>query len=188
MGRKLKFFVRKNEAKRKLKLRRDLLQSPVESLDLTVHLPLSAYKSAKVDNSEILRTRLINSSCLPSGWILAEKNTHVLPDLKSTPIVLYRPVHSQSLVLSTGTALSLSINTDLTWSVRVGTSLIDSFKNELIQDCTVSMSCVDEVVQLLSCIEMGTVCVGNDDVKFSDLIKRHKGCFKSATGKINFGM
>ena len=202
MGRKLRFFVQKNDAQRRSTVRTQELTiwiplhllpspeklpvqipfqllSPPESL--LIQLPLSACMSATVYNPRILRLRIVASSPLPPGWILAEENTCVHSDSQS-PIVLYRPVESQMLVISTGTACSLSISTDLTWTVRVGSSAINC-RHDLFCGYTTVITCLDQLIRLLSCIDNSTPCVGNPDTKFSALVQRHKGCFRSISGK-----
>ena len=190
MGRKPKFIVRKCEEKRRrlrrsiepseliVSIPREVILLPSESL--TVRLPLSAYRCATVDDSAQLRSRLLKSGSISPGWVIAEENT-CLPD-STSPIILYRPVESQVLVLSAGTAFSVSIDTDLSWTVRVGTSPVDC-QTDVFRGCTATINNIDQVIKLLSCIDMATLCVGNSDSKFNILTERHKHYFRSATGK-----
>lgn len=114
MGRKLRFFVQKNDAQRRSTVRTQELTiwiplhllpspeklpvqipfqllSPPESL--LIQLPLSACMSATVYNPRILRLRIVASSPLPLGWILAEENTRVHSDSQSPIVCVYRYVY-----------------------------------------------------------------------------------------------
>lgn len=75
MGRKLKFDVRKKTSKsRSVSTHTEIPESVSDSL--VVRVPLFSYTSAKVDDSTVLPSRLIQiADLIPSGWLLTEEHT-----------------------------------------------------------------------------------------------------------------
>ena len=52
----------------------------------------------------------------------------------------------------------------------------------LLKDRPLKLSCVSDVVEILSILDSSKRCVGNDDERFEQIADVHKGVFKDKTG------
>lgn len=154
MGRrKLQFDHRKNYERKKygyglhLKIPLEILRP----LQLVVQLPISAYTSATVPDPGVLRSRLVKSRLIPSGWTVADEGSQLLPGLRP-PLVLYKRQALQVLVASSPT-LTLSVDDQLTWTIRVETSPVSPENCEILRGYASTLGSLDDIVQLLSRIE-----------------------------------
>ena len=79
---------------------------------------------------------------------------------------------------------SLRIHADLSWKVLLlGQSI--STTCPMLLDLPQTLSSVLDVEVVLKALDTSTVCLGNDDAKFSHLAKSHAGTFMDASGKCN---
>lgn len=129
----------------------------------------------------VLRSRLVKSRLIPSGWTVADEGSQLLPGLHP-PLVLYKRQALQVLVASSPT-LTLSVDDQLTWTIRVETSPVSPENCEILRGYASTLGSLDDIVQLLSRIDESTFCVGNPDGKFSELVESHKGCFRDQSGR-----
>ena len=184
--RKILFDLRKNsdEKRRKVNEKRRkvneklIVSIPLKLIEpppLLVTLPIAAYSTSKVSNLTILRSRL--ETFLSPGWVIADENTSVCPTTSSSALFLYK-----LLSFTTGVVYLLSINSDFSWELKAGDSFI-SQDIEVLRNCSLFVSSVNLVIQLLNQIDHATFCVGNVDSKFSKLVAIHKECFKDVSGK-----
>ncbi len=184
MGRrKLRFARKKNHERNKYGygLRVKVPLEVLKPSQLIVQLPISAYTSATVPDAAALRSRLGKSNLVPSGWTVAEEGSQPLPGI-CPPLVLYKLQFLQVLVAPTVT-FTLSVDDQCMWTLRLETSEINPESCQLLRGYTATLSCVDEVMQLLSRIDGSAFCVGNADGKFSELVDSHKGTFRDQSGR-----
>ncbi len=182
MGRrKLRFDLRKNHERKKYGLRVKIPLQVLKPPHLMVQLPISAYTSATAPDPTILRSRLGKSNLLPSGWTVAEEGSQPMPGV-CPPLVLYR-LQVLQVLAAPCVPFTLSVDGQFTWTLRLGTSGINSESCHLLRGYALTLSIVDEVVQLLSRIEESAFCVGNADARFTELVDSHKGTFKDPSGR-----
>ena len=176
--RKLKFDVRKNDEQ---KAKKFCVWIPLNLVtpSLVVQFPLSAVLSVTVTDTTVFRSRLAASNQLPPHWLLANESTQVLPEVISS-LVLYKPKEHKTLVAATGCTSSVSINSKLWWTVRIGLTQVTS---DVFQEFLSTLGSVEHLLQLLRCVDESTYCIGNDDSKFSDLINSRKGRFMDSSRK-----
>ena len=169
--RKLKFDVRKNcERKRK----KPLELCPA-TCSLLVSLPISAYLSAEAADTALLHSRIVALQSLPPGWMFA--NIH-----SNASLVIYK---LQPVAAAAGLVFTVSLDHAMMWEVKVGDSVVS------VRDCEFlnaygyplsPLSSVQKVVRLLARLDEATICIGNADPKYFDLVTNHEGCFKDPTG------
>lgn len=126
---------------------------PLEILkppSLVVKLPLFAYLSGKVEDSATLLSRLKLSRQLSPEWSLVEKED---------TISLYK------LVVSAGIACAVTIDKQLSWSLKVGETVVNLCEFDLPH----TICSVAEVSKVVKYIDESTFCVGNPDAKFEGL-------------------
>ena len=178
--RKLRFAAKKNYERKKWPTPL-LVSIPLESIkppSLVVSLPVSAYTSSEVGNPSLLQSRPERSCLLPSGWRFGDEHTSAL-QLSSLSLILHKvPVFGASA----GIVYTLVITQNLMWELRLGESII-SQGIELLRDFSPAIATVNQVLELLTCLDEAGVCAGNDDSKFLELAATHKGSFKDASGK-----
>ena len=187
--RKLRFYVPKYSERKQLAAEPKLLvETETASIPSTliVQLPLLAFMSARVDSSTHLRSRVVASGKIPTGWVLSQEGT-TLPGAKPTQdvlpsMLLYKPTEHQQLIAASGLACSVSVMADLSWAVCVGTSTISKDVCEVFEGCSSFISSIDELLNLLDCIDKSCFCVGNADEKFKELVASHKGQFFDSSG------
>ena len=78
---------------------------------------------------------------------------------------------------------SLVIAPDFTWSIYVGSNLIDPQQCQLLRTVSIKLKGVDVVVKLFLSLDQSSFCFGNSDEKFTGINNCHKGCFISKAGK-----
>ena len=140
---------------------------PLEILkppSLVVKLPLSAFLSGKVEDSATLLSRLKLSRQFSPEWSLVEKED---------TISLYK------LVVSAGIACAVTIDKQLSWSLKLGETVVNLCEFDLPH----TICSVAEVSKVVKYIDESTFCVRNPDAKFEGLIRSHKGIFKNLAGK-----
>ena len=77
---------------------------------------------------------------------------------------------------------SLRIHANLSWKVLLlGQSI--STTCPMLLHLPQALSSVLDVEVVLKALDTSTVCLGNDDAKFSDLANSHAGTFMDASGK-----
>lgn len=177
MGRrKLRFDVRKNYERRKYGLRVRIPMKLLKPSQLMVKVPISAYLAATVPDTILLRSRLLKSNLIPSGW-------SVLEDGSQSLLVLYKLQQSSPMLVAPSVTFSLSIDVQCTWMLRLGESEISQEKCPLLRRFPSIFRCAEDVVQLLLQLDESEFCVGNPDGRFSELVDNHKGKFMNQCGK-----
>lgn len=151
------------------------LEQLYHAVPLVVSLPISSYLSGEVAHAAQLQSRLLMSKQLPPGWTSADINTSVR---HSFMIYKLQPVATAAVLVFT-----VSLDHTMMWEVKVGDSVISVRDCEFLNGYPLSPhSSVQKVVQLLARLDKATICIGNADLKYFDLVTNHRGCFKDPTG------
>ena len=77
---------------------------------------------------------------------------------------------------------SISVAFDGTWVLSVGSDCIDIKRCQFLNSIPTILSSVDHVTSLLKLLDQSTLCSGNPDSKFINLIHQQKGVFKNYNG------
>ena len=193
MGRKLRFFVTKNQERKKaLKARTHTLpvsiplslgvavhQLSVEvdvekPSELTVMLPIAAYANAPCQDLAHLRSRLKASNRLPSGWVDGSN--------EGTPLVLFE-FRCEPPTFCAKVIYTFRVDNNFTWTLSVcGTTLP-------VEQCTLlasqlgKLSTLSDIVGVLDVISSARVCIGNPNKMYAVLVEARNGSFLDSSGK-----
>ena len=185
MPRKLKFYRPKNYERKKLSfiISIRLQDVTVTSLSavpnqlvqipqLILSLPISTYMTAPVTDLHHLCSRL-SAQSLPDGWRKHMDGTH------SGLILSYLSVNSSTLMPVT--SFIVKVDNNLKWSLSYNGMLV---KNQ--QHCGFSIleeiKCLNDVLTVLSSVQVSHVCCGNSVEEFKQLVDDHCGEFKDSEG------
>jgi hypothetical protein len=185
--RKLRFNARKNDERNKY-MKRELLVSILLSLvtliinscELVVSLPVSAYTSSILPDASTLHSRLILSQQLPLGWTASSVGSSSASH--SASLALYKLQISPSLP-SVDYSFMLTVAPDCNWTLCLGRKQISKDQCQLLVGFKEKLCTVAELVQVLSTLDESKCCVGNPDTKFLQLAAHHKGTFRDKSGK-----
>ena len=175
--RKLGFSVRKGYS-------RNLSTVCVTSLDheepdcdeLTVSIPLSAYKSSSVPSTIVLHSRL-NLSPVPEWkFSLILSSPEFLAVYK---LQILQPFTSADHIFM------LTVAPDFTWTLRIGNRKVDTEQCQVLRGAPIKLCSVDAVMNVVFALEASKFCEGNPDVKFADLTSRYNGTFKDQSSNHN---
>ena len=162
MGKGRRKFDRRKNYELALKLR-----IPLELLKpFVVSLPLSAYSNAVPPSGQALVERLVATHQAPVGWSVL------------SPSTIYKVKCNQPDGRAVVT-YSLTVHTDLTWSLTVGAIPI---LQRLIPAVPSRLLHYQHLVSLLLTLDGSKLCVGNPDEKYMSLIKGHHGNLHDQTG------
>ena len=170
MGRrKLKYDLRKNyETKLKVSIPLDKLKV----LPLHLSLPLSAYANAPVSNGQHLGERLRATTLLPRGWSVAG-------GADTTYTTIYKVQCSASGRTST---CSVLVNSDLTWKLTMGSTSIIPTQVPIAPS---SLTCLQQVIDLLVTVDRSKLCIGNPDEQYSCLLHHQDNLYDQSGKFIN---
>ena len=185
--RKLRFNARKNDERNKYMKRELLVSIPlslvtliINSCELVVSLPVSAYTSSILPDASTLHSRLILSQQLPLGWTASSVGSSSASH--SASLALYKLQISPSLP-SVDYSFMLTVAPDCNWTLCLGRKQISKDQCQLLVGFKEKLCTVAELVQVLSTLDESKCCVGNPDTKFLQLAAHHKGTFRDKSGK-----
>ena len=113
------FDVRKNSERKRFKALELRVSISLESLRppaLVVSLPISAYKSASIEDPALLQSWLKKCDLLPPGWTFADNQTSSLVSVQ-----LYKLPQFAS---EAGVVYIVEINQTMSWKLKFGESVI----------------------------------------------------------------
>ena len=174
MGRrKLRFDQRKNYERKKYGLH---IRIPLKKLKkptkLVVSLPIAVYSSTPVPELSVLYSRLKHT--ITPGWSLAHT--------ARSSLVLYKLQLLSSDLPSV--TFSICIDEECRWRLMLGDKEINKEDCDMLSKYPCVLGCVDDVLLLLKGIDGSSLCVGNSDDRFSELVDARKGKFLDKYGKI----
>lgn len=193
MPRKLKFHQPKNYERRKTHKRKELsfvisirlkdvrvlpLSIPrqlIQTPQLTLSLPISAFVTAPVTDLYHLNTRLSMQS-LPDGWIRHMNASH--------NGLIFSSLSIDSFALLPITTFIVKIDCDLKWSlsyngIKVKNQQLSSFSGSQ------QIKCLNDVLLLLTSIQASRICCGNPVEEFKQLLDDRGGELKDSEGCSN---
>ena len=173
--RKLRFDVRKNYERSTCRKRAKIVQPEPAPESLVVRLPLLAYTALLVLDLNVLFTRLSGYPMIPEGWT----TTTVREENNLCELLLRKQLH-------TGHPFIVTVSPDCTWTFSIASTFFNLQRCQHFKQFPDKLSSVDMVIKLLSCLDASTLCIGNPDDKFKSINTRHKGLFKSKSGKVCF--
>ena len=173
MPRKLKFYQPKNYERKKTLKRKEL--SNLQSPQLTLSLPISAFITAPVTDLSHLDTRLSMQS-LPDGWVRHMNASH--------NGLIFSSLSIDSFALLPTTTFVVKIDCDLKWSLSYNGI---AFKNQQLSGFGDSqqIKCLNDVLILLTSIQANHICCGNPVEEFKQLLDDRGGEFKDSEGYNN---
>ena len=192
MGRKLRFFVTKNQERKKA-LARQMLTQPVsiplfsgvivhqsvqadieKPLELKVKLPIEAYANAPCQDLAHLQSRLKTSNLLPPWWIDASN--------QQTPLVLFT-FQCEPPLFHPKIFYTFHVDDKLTWTMSVCGVPLEVKQCTLLDSHPGKLSSVSDIVSVLGNISTARVCTGNPDKKYTVLVETRNGSFQDPSGK-----
>lgn len=194
MGRKLRFFVTKNQERKKALATRTLTLTvsvplssvivhyssthpDIEKPQLTVKLPITAFTQAPCQDLAHLQSRLKTSSLLPSGWINVSN--------QQTPLV-FCSIRCEPPLCHPKMFCTFCVNDNLTWTLSVCGTPLEVKQCTLLASQPGKLSTVSDVVAVLEKISTARICPGNPDKRFAVLVETRKGSFLDSSGKLIF--
>ena len=158
MGRKLRFVCPKKRALAQAKYRCDELEKA--HADLIVSLPLNAFLNSPTCELSILRKRLSECDCIPSGWTMSPEEVDIL--------TFYR---------ISGTDPEVSHVVKVLESLEPKISIF----GKTVTVVNTSISKVSDIVSLLQSIEEVSLCPRNQE--FIDLCRTRGDELHNRSGK-----
>lgn len=193
MGRKLRFFITKNQERKKALTTlvvsvplsagvvvRQSSVSPVvkKPSELVVSLPLAAYNSAPVQDLAHLQTRLKTSRQLPPRWIDAcSQQLHT-----AHPLVLCS-LRCEAPLFRVDVLYCFRVDEHLKWTLSICGTPVEQDQCQLLASLPAKLSTLSDIVTVLEKISTGKLCIGNPDKRFMTLIETHHGSFQDPSGK-----
>ena len=193
MGRKLRFFVTKNQERKKALAARTLtlpVSIPLSSgvivhqssihpdvkkpLEFAVMLPIVAYTKAPCQDLAHLQSRLKTSNLLPPEWIDASN--------QQAPLVLCS-IRCEPPLCHARIFCTLCVQKDFTWTLSVCGTPFEVKRCTLLTSHPEKLSTVSDIVAVLEKISTARVCTGNPDKKYAVLVEVRNGSFFDPSGK-----
>ena len=108
------------------------------------------------------------------GWI--DTTPHV--DLDGQVVLCKLCLSTSSLYFS------IRISSDFSWTLLLLGQHIQSTSCPFLQQLPEVLDTVANVGAVISALDSSSICIGNNDTKFFDLLKSRKGAFKDQHGMI----
>lgn len=180
MGRrKLRFYITKNNERKRYAARDKSQMHPVQSSpnsSLSVSFPVSAFTAAHVSTVSKLHSRLTATSVLPQSWVDMTSSTMPLQGL------LFCRLQCQPPLFHAEVAYNIQIDLHLKWTLTAFGKHIEKDECSLISAFPSKLSSVNDVTDLVTLVEEGKVCVGNPDQQFLCLTEQHGGVLLDQSG------
>ena len=172
--RKLRFDARKNfERNKKIKL---TVHIPLECIKpYIVSLPLNSYIDGRVENGQILCTRLCTCNQIPPHWSKANIVTTPAVTATDSPSMSLYTVKCMHPPYSAEVTFTVIINYDQTWTLTLGSLPIPLVQ---IPAATIRLLSCREVLSLLLTLD------SNPEAEYVKLIEE-KGSLTDRTGVIS---
>ena len=174
-SRKLKFDVRKTKGKASTVPLELVISLPRNKLttgdDLVVRYPQTSYTTS---GTAALHEMLMHSGItLPEGWICS-----IVSD---TYVALFKLAVTPSLMRADFTHM-ITISFSGTWTLSVDRKEVNALQCPLLEGFPTQLLSVDNVMAIISMLDKCTLCVGNPDEIFFDLIEKYHGTFNDSSG------
>ncbi len=193
MGRKLRFFVTKNQERKKA-LTTLVVSVPLSSgvaihqsstspekkkpSELVVSLPLAAYNSAPFQDLAHLQSRLKTCTQLPPGWIEA-CGQQMQP---VQPFVLCS-IRCEAPLFRANVLYRFCVDEHLKWTLSICGNPLELEQCQLLASLPTKLSTISDIVAVLETINSGKLCTGNPDKRFTSLVETRNGSFQDHSGK-----
>ena len=198
MGRKLRFFVTKNQERKKAlkNAPTSLVVSVPLSVGVVVHqssgspealrkpselvvsLPLAAYNSAPFQDLAQLQSRLKASGQLPPGWIdVCSQQTQC-----AEPFVLCS-IRCEPPLFRADVLYRFRVDEHLQWTLSICGTPLELEQSPFLSSLPTKLSTLSEIVTVLEMINTGKLCIGNPDKRFTSLVEARNGSFQDPSGK-----
>ena len=137
---------------------------------LPVRIPASLYMTRPVPDIPALHKQLLESKCLPSGWVCSVTS--------NTSLALCKLTVPEGLA-SAKIAYMVTVSCDFSWKVSIEFQVQE---NVILHTAPTLLTSAMSVMNVVEMLDSYKVCVGNSDEKFSRLIAQRNGKFMDKTG------
>lgn len=120
--------------------------------------------------------RELCDSILPSGWNNMSNDSS--DEIRLCKVLSQSGTSSEPMKISH----SIIINSNMTWNVFVHGSKVSCRKNTPLSQFPDKLS-AESLQSLINVVDSASVCPGNPDKKFIDMVKAKKGALKSISGE-----
>ena len=126
-----------------------------------------------VSDGQHLGERLRVTTLLPKGW-------SVIGGTDTAVTTIYKVQCSASGAASTR---SIVIDSDLTWKLTIGSITITPTQASIAPS---TLTCLQQVIDLLVTVDKSKVCIGNPDEQYSCLLHREDNLYDQAGNYMYF--
>ena len=170
--RKEKLCVKKNEKRKKAAMKKSLQCSSSLTISIpTCKINIPMVTTAK-DINELYNV-VTKSDLLPSVWSLT----------KDTTALFCHKLRCDSSQLSSAVMMTVVIQSNFEWSLSCMAHLIDKSSPAILSQPQL-LQTPQNVINLLMVLDHYTICSGNNDERFIQLLDKRKGVIKDQSGKI----